>query len=119
MSQSQVENDKSEPSCCLCRVTASNDKDLLWGAADANMNPVEYARTEMGTYSAKTNLYACSSCYIKLGMPTQHHSADGKQWKADRIYQPGECPGTGPAGIPGSPLRAFQDQLMSDMRRNR
>jgi hypothetical protein len=40
--------------------------------------PDEYVRREEGTYNPETNRFACTSCYIDMGMPT----APGRGWFA-------------------------------------
>jgi hypothetical protein len=38
----------------------------------------EFVRQEEGTYNPDTNHFACTECYIRMGMPT----AAGRGWKA-------------------------------------
>ena len=34
------------------------------------MTPDRYVRIEEGTYNPETDTYACTDCYIAMGMPT-------------------------------------------------
>lgn len=45
---------------------------------EAGMTPDEYVMREEGTYNPLTRHFACTECYMKLGMPT----APGRGWKA-------------------------------------
>jgi hypothetical protein len=37
---------------------------------DDELTPDEYCIQEEGTYNPRTGHFACTSCYIKMGMPT-------------------------------------------------
>ena len=34
-------------------------------------SPSDYVRQEEGTYNPKTERFACTECYIEMGMPTE------------------------------------------------
>jgi hypothetical protein len=38
-------------------------------AAGDDMTPEAYVQSEEGTYHHKTQLFCCTSCYIRIGMP--------------------------------------------------
>jgi len=39
-------------------------------AAYDEVTPDEYVRTEEGTYNRENGHFACTECYVNLGMPT-------------------------------------------------
>lgn len=54
------------PRCCRCGKTPAEVGEYI----SADLTPDECCRDEEGTYNAVTNTYACTPCYIKMGMPT-------------------------------------------------
>ena len=39
-------------------------------AADCGLSPNQYVQREEGTYNCENGYFACTSCYIKIGMPS-------------------------------------------------
>lgn len=58
------------PICVGCHKHPSEIDEYVEGAADEEITPDEYARTEEGTYNAENGHFLCTSCYIKAGMPS-------------------------------------------------
>jgi hypothetical protein len=58
-----------EPYCFNCLKPASEILDIVQWAEIEEMTPAEYAR-EDGTYNPSTNRFACTDCYIAIGMPS-------------------------------------------------
>lgn len=47
-------------------------------AADAGLTPDDYVKQYEGTYNSANGHFACTACYIALGMPSSRTG-----WKAD------------------------------------
>jgi len=69
----------NEPACAYCGLTASAIEEYRECAEDAAMTPAEFVRTEEGTYNPDTNHFACTSCYIEIGMPSRPYP---QTWRA-------------------------------------
>lgn len=59
----------AEPMCFNCHKAASEIPDVVQWAEIEEMTPADYAR-EDGTYNRSTNRFACTDCYIAIGMPS-------------------------------------------------
>lgn len=66
----------NEPLCVYCDRRASEISELVKEAKAEGVSPADYARGD-GTYNRRTNHFACTDDYLKLGMP---QSPGG--WKA-------------------------------------
>ena len=53
-----------------CGRTPSQIEEYKVLARADKMNPDEWVIAEEGTFNPKTNHFACTDCYIKLGQPT-------------------------------------------------
>lgn len=60
---------QGEPVCRYCDLKASENPDTVATAEANEMTPAELARDD-GTYNPHINMYACTPCYIKIGMPS-------------------------------------------------
>jgi len=68
----------ADPTCCECGKQPHEIQEYIDGAAemdemspeDAPHTPLDYMLLEEGTYNSKTNHFCCTTCYIKIGMPS-------------------------------------------------
>lgn len=67
-----------EPRCFRCKRTPREIAEYREAAAVEGTTPEQYVRAEEGTYNTENGHFACTSCYIAIGMPT----APGRGWKA-------------------------------------
>lgn len=65
------------PSCVGCGKAAEDIAECRNEAAVEGLTPAEWVQYNEGTYSSHTNRFACTECYIRMGMPS---SPGG--WKA-------------------------------------
>jgi len=73
---------KMNPICIGCNRTPEEIDEYIEAAQDdwgvrPGMTPSEYVIEEDATYNSATSHFACTSCYIRMGMPS---SKEG--WKA-------------------------------------
>lgn len=66
------------PVCIGCNRTPSQIEEYIEAAAEDGMSPDAYVRSEEGTYNPANGHFACTLCYVKMGMP----SAPGPGWRA-------------------------------------
>ncbi|MBW2037426.1 MAG: hypothetical protein JRI41_08110 [Deltaproteobacteria bacterium] len=55
-----------------CRICGKEPKQIgeyIHAAEEEGISPEEYVREEEGTYNQFTELFYCTECYIKIGMP--------------------------------------------------
>ena len=57
--------------CAYCERTPEQIGEYIDAAADSEMTPDSYVRAEEGTYNALYSTFACTDCYVTLGMPTR------------------------------------------------
>ena len=62
------------PVCNYCHKTPSEIPEYVDFAEQANMTPDEYVKSEEGTYNRLNGHFACTDCYMSIGMPC---SSDG------------------------------------------
>ena len=55
--------------CKACGKAPNELSEYVSAAKVANITPEEYIRKEEGTYNRKTDLFFCTPCYVKVGMP--------------------------------------------------
>lgn len=53
-----------------CNRAPDEIDEYLQYAREAGMTPDDYVRAEEGTYNPISGHFACTDCYIRLGMPT-------------------------------------------------
>lgn len=58
-----------EPYCFRCGKPASSFPEYRY-QGEESANPVQYVKTEEGTYNPDTNRFACDECYIAIGTPS-------------------------------------------------
>jgi hypothetical protein len=66
------------PTCAVCRKHPKDIEEYVEAASawndefddDDELSPDEYCRAEEGTYNEDNNLFVCTACYIRIGMPT-------------------------------------------------
>jgi hypothetical protein len=63
--------------CIGCNKQPSEIEEYTEAAAEEDMSPDDYVRVEEGTFNPENGHFACTSCYIQMGMPS---SPTG--WKA-------------------------------------
>ena len=56
--------------CKCCGKKPSEIKEYIVYSAEEELTPEEFVVQNEGTYNPKTGLFYCTSCYIKLGMPS-------------------------------------------------
>lgn len=56
--------------CPYCDRKPHEIQEYIDGAKQENCTPEQYVISEEGTYDGRTKLFACTSCYINIGMPT-------------------------------------------------
>jgi hypothetical protein len=55
--------------CKLCGKEPHELREYATEAKAMKITPEEYVRREEGTYNPKTDLFYCTPCYVKAGMP--------------------------------------------------
>jgi len=55
--------------CPYCNRKPSEIPEYVDAANENEMSPHEYVRMDEGTYHPLTDLFCCTNCYIKVGMP--------------------------------------------------
>jgi hypothetical protein len=55
--------------CAGCHHEPHQLSEFIFAAKDENMTPEEYIKTEEATFNVDNNLFYCTACYIKAGMP--------------------------------------------------
>lgn len=60
-----------EPLCIGCSKTPDQIEEYVEAAAEEDMTPDEYVRCEEGTYNRANGHFACTPCYIAMGMPSR------------------------------------------------
>lgn len=60
---------ETSPICMRCKKTPAELEEYVEAAEDMRTTPDRYVRIEEGTYNPETNTYACTDCYIAMGMP--------------------------------------------------
>lgn len=68
----------SEPICFRCGRKASEIEEYQELAkAEGHADFARLIREEEGTYNPKTNTFACTPCYIAIGMPANPYPRPG------------------------------------------
>ncbi len=65
------------PTCAYCGKTPSELDEYTDPEIIDGLTPDEYVRQEEGTYNRESNRFACTICYVKIGMPSSPRG-----WKA-------------------------------------
>jgi hypothetical protein len=55
--------------CIGCGKHPHEIEEYVEAAKEEKMTPDDYVRQEEGTYNPKNGHFACTTCYIKMGMP--------------------------------------------------
>lgn len=55
--------------CKICGKKPEQISEYITESKLANLTPSEFVRLEEGTYNPTTDLFYCTNCYIKIGMP--------------------------------------------------
>ncbi len=63
--------------CIGCKKVPAELEEYAIPAAESDMTPEEYVKAEEGTYNPRNGHFACTNCYIAMGMPS---TSSG--WKA-------------------------------------
>jgi hypothetical protein len=59
-----------EKSTCInCKKTPGELKEYVEEAKDLGITPDLYVQFNEGTYNFDKNIFACTSCYVEMGMP--------------------------------------------------
>ena len=59
----------NECKCKGCGKRPDEINEYIVAAEDEGITPFQYVRQEEGTYNSKTQLFYCTFCFIKAGMP--------------------------------------------------
>ncbi len=62
---------EAKPICIGCNKHPDQIEEYIEAAKDEDMTPDEYVRQEEGTYNRENGHFACTSCYITMGMPAK------------------------------------------------
>ena len=65
--------------CCCCGKKPEELEEYIEGAHEEGMTPEAYVQQEEGTFDPDTGGFACSPCYIRMGMPTRPYP---DSWRA-------------------------------------
>lgn len=76
------------PKCVGCKKTPAQLAEYRWPAKDAHMTRDAYVRSQEGTYNSATNAFACTECYMQMGMPS---SSGVRGWRAGDPVQRARC----------------------------
>lgn len=60
----------SSPRCMRCGRTPVEIQEYVDMAIDLGCSPTDAVRQEEGTYDKRSNAFACTECYIAIGMPS-------------------------------------------------
>ena len=66
-----------------CKRTPAEIDEYLEAALEAGMGADDYVWREEGTLNPQTGHFACTTCYIKLGMPSSRTG-----WKVPDPHEP-------------------------------
>lgn len=55
--------------CAYCKKPPHEIDEYVEMAEIEDMTPEQYVRSEEGTFNRETGQFACTSCYIAIGMP--------------------------------------------------
>jgi hypothetical protein len=66
------------PVCIGCNKTPEEIGEYQPEATESSLSATEYVKREEGTYNPENGHFTCTSCYVRMGMPT----APGRGWKA-------------------------------------
>jgi len=69
-----------QPRCPYCNRTPAEIAEYVDPAKDIGLTPDDYVRQNEGTYNEKNGHFACTTCYIKIGMPANPYPM--KNWVA-------------------------------------
>lgn len=67
------------PLCIGCGKHADELPEYIEAAAENEMTPDNYVRTEEGTFNPENGHFLCTPCYVDAGMPT---APGPKGWRA-------------------------------------
>jgi hypothetical protein len=56
--------------CIGCGKTPDQIEEYIDAASALDMTPAEYVRSEEGTFNPDNGHFACTGCYIAMGMPS-------------------------------------------------
>jgi len=56
--------------CIGCARSPEDIPEYVAAAQAEGMTPSDYVAEEEGTYNPRTGLFACTECYLRMGMPT-------------------------------------------------
>jgi hypothetical protein len=63
--------------CIGCGKAPNEIEEYIEAAAEEDMTPEQYVRTEEGTFNRENAHFACTRCYIAMGCPSSPRG-----WKA-------------------------------------
>jgi hypothetical protein len=56
--------------CIGCNKKPHEIEEYVEAASDEDTTPEQYVASEEGTFNRENGHFACTSCYIKMGMPS-------------------------------------------------
>jgi hypothetical protein len=69
----------SRPVCVGCGRAPNEIPEYLMMSHAENDDPIEWMKANEGTYNPRRHSFACTDCYIKMGMPAHPY---GRRWVA-------------------------------------
>lgn len=63
----------SMPHCAYCGKRADQIDEYIYAANGSQLTVLQYVIEEEGTLNPRTNHFACTDCYIKIGMPANRY----------------------------------------------
>lgn len=64
--------------CFICKKRPDEILEYVEAAAEEGITPDEYVSSEEGTYNPESQQFACTACYIKIGMPSRPYPGGRK-----------------------------------------
>ncbi len=71
MNTSMTSREEIIPICIGCNKHPGEIQEYIDCAKEEGMGENDYVREEEGTYNASNGHFACTDCYIKMGMPSR------------------------------------------------
>ena len=71
--------------CPYCDKKPQEIEEYVEGAKLENVTPEHYVELDEGTYDRRTKLFCCTTCYIKVGMPTNDKLHEAFRYYRQRV----------------------------------
>ena len=70
------------PRCVGCKKNPYEIPEYSRAFTESSLNPVQFVRAEEGTFNPENGHFACTDCYIAMGMPAGTPSNPNGRWVA-------------------------------------